>query len=473
MGQAEIISLDQVRATHHLSQLRQHLHACFDQWLDTLVPYLDDTPMKLSDLTTVMWQLRQELMGGLTETVIDHTHTSEAEQTQTECPSCDRTLTVRRQSRRTVETLIGPVELKRPYFYCTTCREGFYPLDTSLEVVASRYQVDVQQAIAKLCAETPYETAHALLGDLSGMEVSIERMHTLTNALADGLSVLDVAPDADEIRAQIRTLQAGKRRRPVMVLAIDGAHVPTRPDEAGEVIDAPKRHRARRAPWKGGYKEAKGLRLYAFDDERIVHVLSWHQVQEDDAIGEALDHIKKSGLIPEDDVRLCVVGDGAPWIWNQIQSRFPQARQVLDYYHCCERIHRVSVSLYGQGLKALEWAETTLTRLYHGEVSSVIGGLKRMRSRSAEAAHEIAKLIDYLDDHRHRTTYENLRRGGYPLGSGGIESANKFISHVRLKRSGAWWYVSNSNHILALRCAKYNGTFDRVVQRHRERLVAG
>ena len=147
----------------------------------------------------------------------------------------------------------------------------------------------------------PYETAHSLLRDWSGIEVSVERMHTLTNAMADGLSVLDVSPDVDDIRSQIRTLESGKRRRPVMVLAIDGAHVPTRPDEAGELIDAPKRHRARRARWKGGYKEAKGLRLYAFDAERIVHMLSWHQVQEDDAIGEALDHIKEKGLIREDE----------------------------------------------------------------------------------------------------------------------------------------------------------------------------
>ena len=472
MGHAEVISLDEVRATQHWSQLRQRLHESFDQWLDMLEPHLGDEPMSLSDLTAVMGQLRQDLMGGLTETVIEHKHAAEIEQTQIECPTCDRLLTGCRQAHRTVDTLIGPLRLKRPYFYCAGCRQGVHPLDGSLEVVAGRYQLDVQQAIAQGAAERPYETAHSLLRDWSGIEVSVERMHTLTNAMADGLSVLDVSPDVDDIQAQIRTLHSGKRRRPVMVLAIDGAHVPTRPDEAGELIDAPKRHRARRARWKGSYKEAKGLRLYAFDAERIVHILSWHQVQEDDAIGKALDHIKEKGLIREDEVRLCVIGDGAPWIWNQIQDRFPQARQVLDYYHCSERIHRAATAIYGEGLKGQEWAEATLTRLYHGEVGQVIGGLKRMGRRSAQADHEIIKLIDYLHEHRHRTTYERLRRGGYPLGSGGIESANKFISHVRLKRSGAWWYAGNSNHILALRCAKYNGTFDRVVQRHGKRLLA-
>lgn len=353
MGHSEIIPLDEVRANHHRRQLRQNLHDCFDRWLDMVESDLDDTAMTLSDLSTVLWQWRQTLMGQLTQTIIEHMHAAEADLPQASCPTCERSLKARRQSHRTVETLLGPVELKRSYFYCTTCRKGFHPLDASLEVVASRYQLDVQQAIAKLCAEVPYDTAQTLFEELSGMSLSAERMHTLTNALADGLSVIDIAPAADEIKAKIRKLRAGKFRRPVMVLAIDGAHVPTRPDEAGELRDAPKRQRARRSRWKGGYKEAKGLRLYAFDDDRIVQVLSWHQIHNDEAIGEALDQIEQAGLIREDEVRLCVIGDDAPWIWNQIERRFPHARQVLDYYHCSERIHQVSVSLYGQGLKAV------------------------------------------------------------------------------------------------------------------------
>ena len=64
------------------------------------------------------------------------------------------------------------------------------------------------------------------------------------------------------------------------------------------------------------------------------------------------------------------------------------------------------------------------------------------------------------------------RRAGYPVGSGGSESANKFICHARLKRSSAWWYVANSNHMLALRCAKYNGTFERVFDRYKQKVLA-
>jgi hypothetical protein len=45
----------------------------------------------------------------------------------------------------------------------------------------------------------------------------------------------------------------------------------------------------------------------------------------------------------------------------------------------------------------------------------------------------------------------------------------KFRCHVRLKRSGAWWYEGNSNQMLALRCAKYNGTLGQVFVRYQQR----
>ena len=135
---------------------------------------------------------------------------------------------------------------------------------------------------------------------------------------------------------------------------------------------------------------------------------------------------------------------------------------------------------YGDSQQAQQWVEATLMRLYLGKISAVLRGLKHMQVMSGvgltctseEAQQAISNCWAFLDKHRSRTHYLQLRRGGYPLGSGGIESSNKFICHTRLKRSGAWWYEVNCNPMLALRCAKYNGTFDQVFVRHRERLRA-
>ena len=316
---------------------------------------------------------------------------------------------------------------------------------------------------------TTTDEASRLLGDLTGISLGSERMHTVTNQAAEGLTMLDVTPSRDEIERRIAEVAAGRLRRPVLVLGGDGAYVPTRPDSARGRRPGQGRQRAKRALWRGQWREAKGFRFYLLADDRIVHLLSWHQVQTEEQLGEALQQIKKAGVIPEEKVRLCVVSDGAEWIWKHVQALFPTARQVLDYYHCAQYIHHIAKAQYGASVQGLEWAEATMTRLYLGKVSAVLGGLRRMQPTSDEAAQALANGWEYLHAHQGRPYYRQFRRGGYPLGSGGIESSNKFICHVRLKRSGAWWYASNSNHMLALRCAKYNGTLTQVFARHQQR----
>ena len=465
MGCAEVILLSEVRASSQWQGLRDDLHARFDQWLDCLQSQLPDPQAHLAEVTEAVWNLRQDLTGGLSETIVKHAHVGELTRQCAHCPRCDRRLPARPLVARTVETLVGTVQVERPYFYCPSGCGGFYPLDEALGLRSGRFQLDVQQAAADLATELPYETASTLFGRLTGIGVSSERMHTLTHQAAEGLTVWDVAPSRDQIDQLGAKVAAGRFRRPVLVLGIDGAYVPSRPESARGRRPGQSHQRAKRARWRHEWREAKGFRFYLLDGDRIVHVLSWHQVQNEHDLGEALRQVKETGFIPEETVRLCVVCDGAEWIWKHIQALFPQACQVLDYYHCSAYLHKVAKAQYADPLQAQEWAEATLTRLYLGKVGQVLGGLRRMQPTSEEALHAIDNGWIYLNEHRGRTMYRKLRRGGYPLGSGGMEAANKFICHVRLKRSGAWWYEENSNQMLALRCAKYNGTFDRVFAR--------
>ena len=127
---------------------------------------------------------------------------------------------------------MGLVQLERPYFYCPTCRVGLYPLDEVLGLAPGRTQLDVQKAAAKLVTEVPYDEAQRLFGDLTGVGVGSERMHTFIHPVAEGLTVLEVAPSRDEIERRVAEVAAGRLRRPVLVLGIDGAYVPTRPASA-------------------------------------------------------------------------------------------------------------------------------------------------------------------------------------------------------------------------------------------------
>ena len=237
----------------------------------------------------------------------------------------------------------------------------------------------------------------------------------------------------------------------MLVVASDGAHAPTRP---------PGGRSGRRGP--GKWREVKGFRIYLLDsDERIVHLASWHQIQDAAQFTKDLELV--ASRIPQDRVNIALLGDGADWLWNAMVRCFPKARQVLDYYHCAEHVHKVAKLQYGDSLAGQQWTEATITRLFMDQTGSAIGGLKRMQPSGGEADKEIRKLINYLTTHKHRLAYQECRDIGLPIGSGGIESANKHICHVRLKRSGAWWLEENGNTMLRLRCAMYNDTFDTVL----------
>jgi hypothetical protein len=217
---------------------------------------------------------------------------------------------------------------------------------------------------------------------------------------------------------------------------------------------------------KGKWQEAEGFRVYLLGENRIIHIASRHQIQDEKQFGKDLALVAER--IDSDQVRIALLGDGADWLWEHMTTCFPKGRQVLDYYHCVEYIHKVANLYYGQGPEqAVEWVESTMCRLFYAEVTNVIRGLRNMKPTNDEAAEEIRKLIGYLNKNKKRIHYRGDRIGGYPIGSGGIESANKFICHTRMKRSVAWPVKETGNEMLRIRCAIYNGIYKKVFDRYK------
>lgn len=352
-------------------------------------------------------------------------------------------------------TMQGPSVLKRPWFYCVDCSYGFSPLDKVLEISRKEYQFDVQKKATRTAAEVPFSGGSELFEDLTDQPVSDHFMHDTFEDVGTYASLEDVIPSEEEISARCQEVKESSWR-PVLVVASDGAHVPTRPKA--------KRNEKR---GKGRWQEAKGFRIYLLGEDRIVHVASWHQIQDEERFGEDLSFV--ASRIPQEDLRIGLLGDGADWLWKHMVACFPKGRQILDYFHCAEHIHKVAKQQYGeQSPKCLEWVESTITRLFYAEVDNVIWGLQRMKPRDSLAEEEIRKLIGYLQNNREKIHYHGDQIGGYPIGSGGIESANKFICHTRMKRSGAWWVKETGNEMLGIRCAIYNGTYDKVFEKYKK-----
>jgi hypothetical protein len=342
MASAAVLSLEEFRDAQRRTEVRQRLHDRFDRWLERVEDHVKEPTPPLEELTAAVLALRQELTQAVTEGLVEQAHRAALEQRTAVCSQCRQTLSARSLQERTVETLVGAVRLRRPYFYCEPCQRGTAPLDELLQVTGRRKQPDVQRAAVKLTQEVPYATACELFEELTGLPLSAHTAHAVTQEVAAGLTVLDVAPSREAVLAKIASVAAGRPWRPILILAIDGADVPTRPEAAKGRRPGRKKTRAKRAQWTGEWREAKGFRFYLLADDRIIQVLSWHQVQTDEEAAEALRQVKAAGLVPEAEVRLCVLADGARWIWKVAQELFPSAVEILDYYHGSEHVHQVA-----------------------------------------------------------------------------------------------------------------------------------
>jgi hypothetical protein len=298
--------------------LRTMAHDALDHWLDQMLTAGGTTPTLL-ELSEQFLTTRHTVLATCLEAIIRERFAADLEQTEATC-ACGRRLARHRLDRRTISTLHGSLTLTRPYFYCAACGVGFHPLDAKLGLAPERHQYDVQARATRVAADLPYEVSETHFEYLTGQPASAHFMHETLNAVGEAATVERVVPDAEEIARRVEGARAEGRRRPVLVVACDGAYAPTRP---------PGGRRAKRGP--GAWREVKGFRLYLLGaDARIVHVASWHQIADKAELSAALGVV--AARLPQDRVRIALVADGSDWIWDVFHTHFLVARAITIRY---------------------------------------------------------------------------------------------------------------------------------------------
>jgi hypothetical protein len=340
MGAAEGSSCEEVRARKQWDALRGQLPLRVAQWLEALAAQLPEPALSGAQRTETVWNLRHALTGGLPEARGEQAHRGEPTRQPSRCPQGDRLVPARAPVQRTVETLVGVSQRERPSCSCPACHPGRSPLEQVLALSPGRTPRAGQQAAATLTTAGPDDEAQRFVSDWTGVGVGRERLHTCTTHVAEGLTVLDVTPSRDASERRSAPVAAGRLRRPVLGVGMDGASGPTRPAWARGRRPGPGRHRAKRAWWHGPWRDAQGVRLYRMDGERIVHGRRWQQGHHAAPRGEALPQGTEAGVMPAAQGRRCVVCDGAAWRGQPVQALLPQARQGLDASHGAQDLQR-------------------------------------------------------------------------------------------------------------------------------------
>jgi hypothetical protein len=157
---------------------------------------------------------------------------------------------------------------------------------------------------------------------------------------------------------------------------------------------------------------------------------------------------------------ILVGGDGAPWIWNVTQDRWPGATQVLDFYHASQHLWELGRALHdGDEAATAAWVEPRRHQLRHGREKKVLAELAGLAVRPGPAGEVVQREQNYFAAHAGRMNYQSLHRRGWPIGSGPVESACR-QRQCRFKRPGQFWTACGLRRLGALIEARHNHHWD-------------
>jgi hypothetical protein len=161
-----------------------------------------------------------------------------------------------------------------------------------------------------------------------------------------------------------------------------------------------------------------------------------------------------------DRARLLVfICDGAVWIWNLIDHYFPNAIQIVDWYHAVDRLKRIAEEAFSKVEERQAWLEKNTEDLWQGSVEAVIEACQLLTKKSNLAKQSLL----YYGNNMERMRYAQFRAAGYLIGSGVIESGCKQIVSQRLKLPGAQWNVDGAVLVAKARTAWMSGNWHKLV----------
>ncbi|MCU0588841.1 MAG: hypothetical protein MUF52_11885, partial [Syntrophobacteraceae bacterium] len=193
-------------------RFRDAMHEELDKFLDKLmVVFEKDRRPSVADLSDLLTKSRQDFLGSCLQHLIEQRYSAELSMEECSCPRCGKSCTHRQVVRKKLQTAQGPFELRRPWFYCTNCKQGFAPLDAAAEISRREKQFDIQKRAVKVAAQVPFDCASEIFEDLTGQQASDHFIHDVFEEVGEHAPLETVVPKPEEIAK--RMCPFGKRAR--------------------------------------------------------------------------------------------------------------------------------------------------------------------------------------------------------------------------------------------------------------------
>jgi hypothetical protein len=366
---------------------------------------------------------------------------------------------------KTIDTVLGPVTLRRAWYHCAACHHGLAPRDSELGAAGASLSPGLRAMVARAAAAVPFATAGALLAELAGIGLTTKRIER--SAEADGAAAsaaIDAQADAICSR-QVFPLPPPAPLPDMLYIAVDGTGVP--------MVAAATKGRPGKGP--DGQAHTREVKLAccftqaSLDEEgrplRDAGSSSYLATFEPAGRFARLVDAEARRRGSEHIRQLVVLGDGAAWIWNIADELFPAATQIVDLYHAREHacdLATVAARLLRKSHPS--WLAERLEELDAGDIPALLAAGRALKF-TGSLARERDTQLGYFEVNAHRMRYAHFRDLGMFVGSGAVEAACKAVIGQRLKLSGMRWNIPGATAIATLRCQEASNRWEAIWQR--------
>jgi len=169
-----------------------------------------------------------------------------------------------------------------------------------------------------------------------------------------------------------------------------------------------------------------------------------------------LDLARERGLgtVP----RVQYIGDGAAWVAGIAGCAFKGAEVTVDFYHACSYLSTLCREL-GIAGHELDFRRARRIMKAYSADSALRHLRKKHPAEMARLNEPAAAACAYLAQRAQNMQYGRLRKQGFFIASGHIESACKFIVGSRCKQAGMHWRHLNAAYVSNIRAAIRSNTF--------------
>jgi len=151
-----------------------------------------------------------------------------------------------------------------------------------------------------------------------------------------------------------------------------------------------------------------------------------------------------------------VLGDGVAWIWNLKANRWPQARELLDFWHGSQHLWSLGRACNGRDeAKAQRWVQKRMDRLCLGQEQKVLKEISALKVSRSQCGQIVRKEKNYFAGQSQRMNYKEMTDRGWPIGSGPVESSCR-QDQRRFKGPGQSWTRKGFANLSALDQARRN-----------------